>query len=87
MLMDDYESRNEHLKEVMTLIEELLKQIPMVEKLLVIKGVGNKTVSGFLVEIGDISRFSTPKELPKLAGLALVENSSGKYKGETKISR
>ena len=87
MLMNDYESRNEHLQEVMTLIEELLKQIPMVEKLLEIKGMGNKTVSGFLVEIGDISRFSTPKELLKLAGLALVENSSGKHKGETTISR
>ena len=28
-----------------------------------------------------------PKELQKLAGLALVENSSGKHKGETTISR
>ena len=56
-------------------------------KLLEIKGVGLKTVSGFLAEVGDISRFSNPKELQKLAGLALVENSSGKHKGETTISR
>ena len=33
------------------------------------------------------SRFSTPKELQKLAGLAVVENSSGKHKGKTTISR
>ena len=59
----------------------------MAEKLLEIKGVGLKTVSGFLAEVGDISRFSNPKELQKLAGLALVENSSGKHKGETTISR
>lgn len=59
----------------------------MAEKLLDIKGVGIKTVSGFLAEVGDITRFSNPKELQKLAGLALVENSSGKHKGETTISR
>ena len=87
MLLEDYESRQERLQEVMTLIEELISQIPMAEKLLKIKGVGIKTVSGFLAEVGDISRFSNPKELQKLAGLALVENSSGKHKGETTISR
>ena len=43
--------------------------------------------SRFLAEVGDISRFNNPKELQKLAGLALVENSSGKHKGETTISR
>lgn len=87
MLIEDYESRNARLQEVMALIEELVKKIPMTEKLLAIKGVGIKTVSGFLAEVGDISRFKSPKELQKLAGLALVENSSGKHKGETTISR
>lgn len=87
MLMEDYESRNARLQEVMRLIEELVNQIPMAEKLLQIKGVGMKTVSGFLAEVGDIRRFDNPKELQKLAGLALVENSSGKHKGETTISR
>lgn len=87
MLLEDYESRNNRLQEVMLLIEELVKQIPMSEKLMEIKGVGIKTVSGFLAEVGDITRFSSPKELQKLAGLALVENSSGKHKGQTTISR
>ena len=85
--LEDYESRNTRLQEVVALIEELVKKIPMAEKLLEIKGVGIKTVSGFLAEVGDISRFNNPKELQKLAGLALVENSSGKHKGETTISR
>lgn len=87
MLLEDYESRNSRLQEVMLLIEELVKQIPMAEKLMEIKGVGIKTVSGFLAEVGDITRFSSPKELQKLAGLALVENSSGKHRGQTRISR
>ena len=63
------------------MIEKLVKQIPMAEKLMDIKGVGIKTVSGFLAEVGDASRFSNPKELQKLAVLALVENSLGKHKG------
>ncbi len=87
MLIEDYESRIARLQEIMTLIDELVKQIPMAEKLLGIKGVGIKTVSGFLAEVGDINRFNNPKELQKLAGLAIVENSSGKHKGETTISR
>jgi transposase len=87
MLIEDYESRNARLQEIMTLIDELVKQIPMAEKLLGIKGVGIKTVSGFLAEVGDINRFNNPKELQKLAGLSIVENSSGKHKGETTISR
>jgi transposase len=47
----------------MVLIENLVKQIPMAEKLMEIKGEGIKTVSGFLAEVGDITRFSSPKEL------------------------
>ncbi len=87
MLLEDYESRSQRLEEVLALITELVSKIPMAEKLLEIKGVGIKTVSGFLAEVGDISRFNNPKELQKLAGLSLVENSSGKHKGETTISR
>lgn len=80
MLLEDYESRNNQLQEIMTLIEELVKQILTAEKLMEIKGVIIKTVSGFLAEVGYITRFSSPKELQKLAELALVENSSGKHK-------
>ena len=36
---------------------------------------------------GDISRFTNPKQIQKLAGLAVVENSSGKRKGLSGISR
>ena len=44
----DYESRNTRLQEVMVLIEELVKQIPMAEKLLEIKGVGIRQCQGSL---------------------------------------
>ena len=44
------------------------------------------TVSGFVAEVGDITRFDNPKQLQKLAGYAIVECSSGKHKGESHIS-
>ena len=87
ILLEEYESKQAKLNQVMDLIEELCKRIPMAEKLLKIKGVGIKTVSGFLAEVGDISRFDNPKQLQKLAGLALAENNSGKHKGKTTISK
>ena len=34
----------------------------------------------------DIRRFDDPKQLQKLAGYAVVKNSSGKHKGESHIS-
>lgn len=53
MLFEEYEVKTERMQEVMALIEELVKQIPMTEKLLDIKGVGLRTVSGFLTEVGE----------------------------------
>lgn len=87
ILIEEYEAKQKRLEQIMELIEELCQQIPMAEKLMEIKGVGIKTVSGFLAEVGDIRRFDNPKQLQKLAGLALVEDSSGKHQGNTRISR
>ena len=45
------------------------------------------TIAGFIAEVGDIRRFKSPKQIQKYAGLELVENSSGKHKGKSKISK
>ena len=74
------------MEEVVELIDELVKEIPYVEKMLQIKGVGIKTISGLVAEIGDIRRFDNPKQLQKLAGYAIVSNNSGKHNGESRIS-
>lgn len=87
ILIDDYETKLKRLDEVMTLIEKLMEKIPEAKKLLEIKGIGMKTVSGFLAEVGDVRRFTDPKQLQKFAGLAIVDNESGKHKGKTTISR
>lgn len=82
----DYEVLSGRLDELMKKIEEKLQQIPNVDKLLKIKGVGFKTVSVVVAEIGDIGRFDNAKQLQKLAGLAIVSNDSGKHTGESRIS-
>ena len=79
-----YHAQHERLKQ---LVQELLLQIPNAVKLLGIKGVGLITAATFVGETGDIHRFEHPRQIQKLAGCNLVENSSGKHKGKTTISR
>jgi len=52
-----------------------------------IKGVGLITAAGFIAEVVDISRFEHPRQIQKLAGLNIKENSSGKHKGKSSISK
>lgn len=47
--------------------------------------IGNNQMR-ILAEMGDISRFDDVKEIQKLSGMGLVACSSGKHKGQTKIS-
>ena len=56
------------------------------EKILEIKGVGENILAGILAEMGDISRFDDVKKIQKLSGMGLVACSSGKHKGQAKIS-
>lgn len=87
ILLEDYDRKMQQYKKTMNLIESLAMQIPGFDKLLEIKGVGIITAAGFVAEIGDINRFNHPKQIQKLAGLSLKENSSGKHKGETTICK
>ncbi len=62
------------------------REIPRAENVLEIKGLGDTIVSGILAEMGDVDRFDAAKEIQKLSGSGLVACSSGKHKGQTKIS-
>ena len=86
-LLDEWDLCEKQQTTVTELLTGLVAQVPNADKLLAIPGIGLVTVAGFLAEVGDISRFDDPKEIQKLAGLAIVENSSGKHKGMSQISR
>lgn len=87
LLLGNYRTRLTQLEEVMARLQDLCSKMPAAQQMLAIKGIGLKTVAGFLAEVGEIGRFHSPKQVQKLAGLALRENSSGKHKGQTTISR
>jgi len=86
-LIEEYEFSLKKYKATMNLVEELLYEVPNIKELLAIKGIGIVTVAGFVAEVGDIRRFEHPKQIQKLAGLNLKENSSGKHKGKTTLSK
>lgn len=85
-LLKDHEVYQGRMKELMAAIERKLAEIPYIDKMLEIKGVGIKTVSCFIAEVGDIGRFDNPKQVQKLAGYAIVSCDSGKHQGESHIS-
>ncbi|MBC2460544.1 IS110 family transposase [Clostridium beijerinckii] len=85
--LEQYELYIKQYEELEKEIEELALQIPGVKEMLTIKGVGIMTAAGFISEVGDIKRFTHPSQIQKLAGLNLIEDSSGKHKGKTSISK
>jgi len=64
-----------------------LNQIPYSHSILSIKGIGKITTAGLIGEVGDFGKFKTIAEIMKLAGLDLYEISSGKHKGQHRISK
>ena len=64
-----------------------LERIPCSARLLSIKGLGVISIAGLIGEVGDFSKFRTQSEIIKLAGLDLYEVSSGKRKGQRRITK
>ena len=87
MLLEEHRLWTAQLETVERVIAETVSKVKYVENMLAIKGVGVITVAGFIAEVGDISRFKSPKQIQQYAGLELVENSSGKHKGRSRISK
>ena len=87
ILLDQYEMIKNKFEELDSKIDALLQQVPSVSRMLAIRGVGKDTVAGFLAEVGDLNNYTHPKQIIKLAGLNLRENTSGKHKGQTKITK
>ncbi len=67
-------------------LEEKCREIPHTGNILEVAGIGENILAGIVSEIGDIRRFNDVKEIQKLSGLGFVACSSGKHKGETRIS-
>ena len=75
------------IAEIENEMEITLERISYSSKLLAIKGLGVISVAGIIGEVGDFKKFQTRAEIMKLAGLDLYEISSGKMKGQRRISK
>jgi len=87
ILLEEYAICHKRYERIMELVEKHIKEVPYAEKLLKIKGLGIVAVAGFIAAVGDIKRFKAPEQIIKLLGLNIRENSSGKHKGKTTITR
>ena len=86
-LLEKYDGFLEQIEEIDKYVADICSNLAETEKITQIKGIGIVTASGIVAELGDIRNYKTPKQMIKMAGLSLTENSSGKVKGTTSISR
>jgi transposase len=86
-LLDQYELFSKQVEMTMNEVMDILDEIPGTAQMLNIPGVGAVTVAGFLAEVGDLNSYDHGQQIIRLAGLNLKENSSGKRKGRTGITK
>lgn len=77
----------QQIKEVNQTLKSLLVKTEEARWLLSIKGVGSITAGIILGQTGSFRNYSNYKKIEKLAGLDLVENSSGKHLGQKMMSK
>jgi transposase len=84
---------NDHTARLQRLEQELHEQVkswrlhPVVEALQALRGVQFTVAVIMVAEIGDLSRFDTPRELMKFLGLIPSEHSSGERRQQGAITK
>jgi len=86
-LLEELALIESQLVEVEEAMEKYLYQTGYAERLLSIKGIGIITAASFLGEVGDPLRFNSARQIARYAGYNLIEDSSGKSKSGTCISK
>jgi transposase len=86
-LLDELDLMEKQLAEVEQAMETALYKTGYAEQILGIKGIGIVTAASFLGEVGDPLRFQNARQIARYAGYNLVEDSSGKSKSGTIISK
>ncbi len=86
LLLHVQEQAEEIMKVIVRLSDEKMKRDT--EILTSMKGIGDKTAFNFLIELGgDIKVFENDKKLIAAVGIDPTVHESGKYKGQSKISK
>ena len=87
LMLEELELLEKQTEELEGQMESALEKTDYAEFLLSIKGIGVVTLAACLGELGDPTRFDSPRQMSRMAGYNLVEDSSGKNKSGTKISK
>lgn len=87
VLLEQYELYTKQEEAIMLQVMQILEDIPGTKEMLSVPGIGVLTIAGFLAEVGDLKQYDHGQQIIRLAGLNLTENSSGKRKGKTGISK
>jgi transposase len=87
LMIEELELLNRQLVQIEEAMDQALAATGFRETILSIPGIGVVTAASFLGEIGDPMRFENPRQISKMAGYNLVEDSSGKSKSGTVISK
>jgi transposase len=86
-LLEEYERIVETLEKIEKDILASLSEIPMANQLRSIKGLGPIFIGAILSCAGDLRQYAHGRQLLRKAGLNLAERTSGKYKGQIKLSK
>lgn len=87
LMIEELELLTKQLEQMENAMGLALADTGIGEKILGIPGIGVVTAASFLGEIGDPLRFDNPRQISKMAGYNLIEDSSGKSKSGTVISK
>jgi len=86
-LLDELEEVLRRLAEVERRMKAELARVPYAGRLLTVPGFGPIMVATLVGEFGDLRDYRVARQLVKMAGLDLVEASSGERQGHRHISR
>ncbi len=86
-LLRQYRLLEGEIEAVNSQLAEMAKATAEYEFLNSVPGLGDATIVDLLSEVGSFTLYENPRQLIKLAGLTLRENSSGQHKGQKHISK
>lgn len=86
-LVRRYHQLEQEIESITQHLIELVQTSVEYQSLSTVQGLGDSTIVDLLAEIGSFSHYEDPRQLIKLAGLTLRENSSGLHKGQKRISK
>jgi len=87
MHIEEFELLIRQLDETETAMGKALSETGFAETVLGIKGIGIVSAANIFGEVGDFRRFENERQIHRLAGYNLTENSSGNSKSKTSISK